>query len=256
MRELYSQYRKWAKGRYRGGDGVLVASDSTQEWLLPWWYENYHRHNHYPITWIDLGLTPQMRKWCEERGELVILQIADIFVSSQEELSPDDYALWEERFGTAFWKCRNAWFKKPAAILQSPYERTIWLDTDCEVRGSVTPIFEFCNPFSMRKIAHLSPFGDPIYNSGVLPYRWGIPCFEKWACLSFDANEKYMGDQDILSQIIVDEKISIPELPDSYHRYYRVDPEEGALIIHWLGSNGKRILEHKMIKERLTVFGI
>ena len=253
MNAIYPEYRKWPKERYRGGDGILVGSDSVQEWLLPWWHRNYIRHNSYPITWIDLGMSPQMRSWCKERGELVVLRIADIFVKPREEVSTENQALWEDRFGVAFWNCREAWFKKPAAFLQTPYERTIWIDSDCEIKGSIAPLFEYCKlptPISMRSTPHLSPTGALIYNSGVVPYRWGLSYMEKWVDWSFESNEEYMSDQDILSEIIFQEGHPIKELSNVYHRF-RSEPTEDAVIVHWTGSNGKRMIEHQLIKERL-----
>ena len=250
---LYPEYRKWYAQRYRGGDGILIGSDSTQEWLLPWWHQNYIRHNSHPITWIDFGLTPEMHAWCKKRGNVIVIRIADIFVAPQEELSADCYSLWEERFGKAFWSCRDVWFKKPAAFLQTPYERTIWIDADCEIKGSIAPLFDLCNPpipFAMRSTPHRSPAGDLIYNSGVVPYRWGLLLMEKWVEMAFESNNSFMGDQDILSQIIADDKIPIREIPDTYHRF-RNEPEEGAILIHWTGANGKKVIEHRWIKERL-----
>ena len=73
---------------------------------------------------------------------------------------------------------------------------------------------------------------------------------EKWVEISFESTETFMGDQDVLSQIVADEKIPIREISDVYHRF-RSEPEEGSIIYHWTGANGKKVIEHKLVKERL-----
>ena len=253
MTVLYREYRKWPSDLYRGEDGVLVGADAAQEWLLPWWWKHYTLHNSHPVSWVDLGLSPSMRDWCKDRGELLVLRIADIFVASREEIAPQYASQWEEQFGITFWQCRNAWFKKPAALLQTPYERTLWIDVDCEIRGSLTPLFALCDPpisISMRIDRYSTSAGDPIYNSGVISNRRGLPLMENWAELAFDCNAQFMGDQDILSHIIAKEKVSVRPLPSIYHRF-RSEEEEGAIIIHWTGPHGKQAIQHKLIQEHL-----
>ena len=117
--KIYLEYRRWGKKRVPDGDGVLLGSDSAQEWLLPWWWEHYSQFNHHPVTWVDLGMTEKMQNWCRERGSLIRLRVADIFVTPQEEIAEKDAAYWENVCGFAFWNCRNAWFKKPLAFLQT-----------------------------------------------------------------------------------------------------------------------------------------
>jgi len=251
---LYPEYRKWNPKRFRGGDGVLVGSDSAQEWLLPWWWDHYKRHNHHPVAWIDLGLSEKMKDWCRERGELIRLLIADIFVASKEEVAPSNVAYWERSDGMNFWNCRNAWFKKPFSILQTPFQRTLWIDSDCEIRGSIAPLFDLADHpsgLALRPEEFPSKKGDILYNSGVIPYRWGLPLIEQWASRAMDENHQFIGDQDVLSQILVDQKIEIGELPEIYNRS-RLQTEEGALILHWHGLNGKKVIESKLIQQRLS----
>jgi hypothetical protein len=250
--DIYPQYRKWPD-KIPCGDGILVGSDLAQEWLLPWWWDNYRKHNDHPVTWVDLGMTEKMRDWCRERGELIRLLVADIFVAPQEEVSPENTAYWQEHYGTSFWACRDAWFKKPAAFLQTPYQRTIWIDSDCEVRGPLTPLFDYADhPSGISLCEDLYPLRrtPPVYNSGVVVYRWGLPLITTWAKLAFDKSAHFMGDQDILSKAIHDHKIDIVPFSGAYNRSRR-DPEEGAIVVHFHGSNGKKMIQAQLICSRL-----
>src|SRR5690606_10167073 len=105
-------------------DGVLVGSDLTLEWALPWWWERYKTYNTHPVAFVDMGLCFEMKEWCKQRGELIRLKIVDF----TEEVEPKLAQEWEEKTGTQFWGSRGAWFKKPFACLSSPFERTLWID--------------------------------------------------------------------------------------------------------------------------------
>ena len=141
-------------------------------------------------------MTKEMKKWCEERGVLIPLFVPDIFVPVKSEMHPDLVAKSEEEFGTLFWSCRNAWFKKPLACLQTPFERSIWIDLDCEVRGGLGGLFE-----SYGESLSLTRYPGA-YNSGVIIFQHGVPIFEKWADLSLDQNHLFRGDEDVLNWIL------------------------------------------------------
>ena len=62
--EWYKQYSRWRTEGLKEGDGVIVGSDYSQEWLLPWWWENYTKHNRYPVTFVDFGLSQEPIELC------------------------------------------------------------------------------------------------------------------------------------------------------------------------------------------------
>lgn len=51
--------------------GIIVGCDQGQEWLMSWWWSHYRKHNKYPVTFADFGLSDRARKWCSERGEVM-----------------------------------------------------------------------------------------------------------------------------------------------------------------------------------------
>jgi hypothetical protein len=82
--------------------GIIVGSDQTQEWLLPWWWKNYARHNTYPVVFVDFGMSLEKKAWCREHGTLVPLRIFD-FATESTDIAPTLVQEWEHQFGTTFW---------------------------------------------------------------------------------------------------------------------------------------------------------
>lgn len=230
-------------------EGIIVGSDRMQEWLLPWWWENYHKHNHYPVAFFDFGLSEAMKQWCQARGSLLKLPLADIFIKDREEVHPSIASKWESQYGETFWNSRKTWFKKPFACLRSPFEKTVWLDLDCEVLGPLDFLFQSCNHPSGIALAR-----DRIastYNSGVVAFRRGAAIIQEWATQSLNKTDAFRGDQDLLSQIIADRKLSICELPPIYNWNvgYGINPD--TVICHWLGDAGKQALRNQLILNNL-----
>lgn len=230
--------------------GILVGSNARQEWLLSWWWENYHRHNSYPVSFVDFGLSEEKKRWCKERGQLIPLRMPPLFVKDRNEVSPTLVEEWESRFPDLFWESREAWFKKPQACLQSPYKKTIWIDLDCEVVKPLEDLWKLRGIALAKDHAALAP-RFPIYNSGVIIFQNNHPLIVEWAKQSIEKNEFFRGDQDLLSQIIAEKKHPICELPAIYN--WSVGDGESAevAIYHWLGEAAKSALRNKLILEAL-----
>ena len=251
---LYSAYRRWGKCCHNGQAGIIVGADLTQEWILPWWWKRYQRFNSHPVAFFDLGMSLEMKAWCKERGIYIHLPVADIFVADKEQVEEQKIDEWEQGHGKQFWPSRNAWFKKPLACLQTPFQRTIWIDLDCEIRGSLDRLFEFCeHPSRIAMAREIQEQAEraPLYNSGVIVFQRGIPLFEEWADDAIDRNHLFSGDQNALSQRIFDEHIKIGELPLIYN-WSRCNPDNpDAVILHWHGVHGKKIISHQIWEEQL-----
>lgn len=245
---LYPQYRTWRTEKIRKEDGVLVATDIGLEWMLPWWWEHYSRHNSHPVAFVDFGMSEEARQWCRERGEFIPLRVADIFVAEQEEVEASYVQEWEKHFGTNFWPSRRAWFKKPLACLQSPFHRTLWLDLDCEVRGSIAPLFAFSDhPIGIALCKERwKKRCMPIYNSGVIVFRRNLLLIEDWANESFANNHQFRCDQELLSHLITEQKIEVNELPELMNWTLCNGKNPDALIYHWQGYQGHKGIRHQM----------
>lgn len=238
--------------------GILLASNAKQEWMLPWWWENYQKHNTFSVTFIDLGLSEEGRRFCEGKGNLVP------FIHAQNPLKstdPEIASRWEEIYGGVLWKeTRPCWHKKPFALLQTPYEYTIWLDTDCEVRSSLHPLFSqiekseriVIRPSPKKILDHATRHtllleGEMLFNSGVIGYRKHSPEILAWAKATSERGEGFFGDDQILSRIIHENGWSVTVLDPSYNRQELEEGQQpGTKISHWAGQSGKFFISLKM----------
>ncbi|MBP9840932.1 MAG: hypothetical protein KBC64_00725 [Simkaniaceae bacterium] len=245
---LYAPYRRWNVRECLAKEGIVVGTDLSQEWLLPWWWDHYHRYNDYPVTFVDFGMSFEMKTWCQAHGTLLPLHVADIFVASKEEIGASLVPEWEHQFGKEVWSFRQAWFKKPLACLQSPYQYSIWIDLDCEIRGPLNALFSFCQGeegFAIAKEVY-QPKENNTHNSGVFVFKRGIDLIEQWANLSFEVNDVCVGDQNTLSRLLAKDPDLFAELPLIYNWSRSCEDNPEALIFHWHGPHGKKAIAYQM----------
>lgn len=227
-------------------NGIVVGADVTQEWLLPWWWEHYRRHNNYPVAFIDFGMSSQMKDWCKDRGQHIPLRIAD-FAAERDQIDPALVDEWEDNFGTQCWDCRNVWFKKPLACLKSPFEKTVWIDLDCEIRKPLKPLFRR-QGLAMARDQAVEPY--PVYNSGVIVFDQGsLPLIKEWAKRCVERHSLFRGDQEVFSHMIAERGVEIYELPLRYNwsRCREISPD--TVIHHWHGNIGKFIIRNLLWRE-------
>lgn len=223
-------------------DGIIVGSNQTLEWALPWWLKHYQEHNHHPVAFIDLGLSYEMKEWCKKNGHHIPLRVVDF----ADHIADGLREVWRKESGIQFEEARNSWFKKPLALLKSPFDRTIWIDVDCEVRGDLSPLFEFADGFAMAK--EQTPYEHlfTMYNSGVIAYRKNHPLIHQWAEWCQNKNHLFRGDQEAFSKMLDEKKIEIAELPAIFN-WSRMNPDNSnALIQHWHGNHGKFVIRSQL----------
>lgn len=244
--------------------GILIAVDEKQEWLLPWWWSNYTQENSLPVAIVDLGMSAQARAWCKERASVLDFDSDASYIKRREEFPEEKRQDWEEIYGETVWQARQAWFKKPFAMLKTPFKTTLWLDLDCEVLGPLLPLFEML-PESEEMGIVREPLirqgnpalllGEVLYNSGVVLYRQNSSLLTRWAEESQSSNELFWNDQLALSRLIFTEKFSVHELPAIYNHHLSSGIFPNAVIIHWLGSWGKAyIRKHGGLRETLRTY--
>lgn len=230
--------------------GVVVGCDQKQEWLLPWWWEHYSEHNSYPVAFADFGMTPQALDWCRKKGLCLELSFPKIFHEEEIELSEKNR--WEERYGKGIWFSRSAWFKKPLALLNCPFSSGLWIDLDCQINGSLEPLFNSLafdaeigvvkEPLFIQEYEETKGFllpGEINYNAGVIVFRQNSPILHRWIEEAIVCNDKYVGDQPALNRAIFKYKPSLAELPSEYNWLRVMGPNPDALIYHFTGGSGK-----------------
>ena len=155
------------------------------------------------------------------------------------------------------WNARKAWFKKPLGFLQTPFQWTLWLDLDCEVLDSLNPLFEdpttqlamVKEPSSsleaQYKLNLLTP-GTLVYNSGVLFYPHGYPLLTHLAQVAESQSKFFMGDQDLLANLLHAKPNCVKELSNIYNWRIAEGFNPEAIIIHWVGVFGKNQLKMRL----------
>lgn len=242
--------------------GVLVGCDYKQEWLLPWWWDHYTKNNAFPIAFFDFGLSEEGRAWCKSKGTLIDLT---------SEITPTDRSLLDEKTIQAFeltcgknlWAVRSSWLKKPFALSMAPFSINLWIDTDCEIKGSLLPLFK-----RLKKDTEIAIVKDPSqaserllpneidYNSGVILFHKNAE-FIKHAIKQLLLHEnKFPGDQNALSRAIYLHNPSLIELPKKYNTRFDEEASSDVLIRHYCGGPGKIEILNNLPKTYFQGIGI
>lgn len=231
-------------------NGIVCGADAAQEWLLDWWWRRYKQWNDFPVAFADFGMTEQAKQWCRERGELIALDLDPSIGFSKSRVAKDCAKQWEERYyGEQLWTIRKAWFKKPFALLHAPFQKGIWIDLDCEILGSLLPLFSHCNAQTPIALVREYP-ADPlaplstgaIYNGGVIAFTHGASLIQAWADSARDSSHLFLSDDRLLSHLIEKHKAPIAELDPIYNWTIGKGLNLNAVIMHWMGAGGKELI--------------
>jgi len=229
----------WHESHFQGGDGIVVAADENQEWFLKWWWENYSKHNTYPVTFFDIGMSKSARHWCESKGNVLSFSFPKNWIKDKKYIDPQAIKEWELRYQGNLWEGRKQWFSKPYILLQSPYQRSIWMDLDCEVRNSLKKLFDFCNEGDGFSVLKLELPDSDIYSAGVIVSRRYSPVVKKWAENIYKDNAKHFGDENILIELLSKEKYKITPYSLLYNWPTFIPQNVDTVIRHHIGGYGK-----------------
>ena len=225
--------------------GILIAADQAAEDLIPWWWKNYSRFNDRPVAIVDFGMSEQSKVWCRKRMEVIPLQEQDSFVVPKDKIAPNRVEEWKGRYSGKLWRSREAWFKKPMACLLSPFELSLWLDLDTEVCASLNILFAEWESGIELAIVRGEPWFSryQIFNSGVFLFHQESSFLKEWNRLCQEKNEAVMGDQDILTELILEGKIPFKELSPLYNWLMFAGFRPGIVIAHWACGWGKEYIK-------------
>ena len=158
----------------------LTGSDHNLQDLIPWWVECVRKHNpDIHITIADFGLTDSAKDWIKHNVNHIIVY----------DRHPD-----------------LAWFLKPQAMVDCPYEYTCWLDLDCEMVAPVPEIFDFPTEDKMA-LTQDAVRGNSDHNQG---FWWAVgvnvvkgkpQILKDWARNTTN-NKDLRGDQEVLHKMI------------------------------------------------------
>jgi hypothetical protein len=220
--------------------GVVVAADRGAEWLLSWWWECYSKHHNKPVAFIDFGMSDEAKAWCKERGQLIPFAEQSDFVTPKDKLGIKEQLRWESIYGPKVWDARKTWFKKPLAMLQSPFQRSVWLDLDCEVCRPIDAIFEGIGPGILGAV-RVDNRGS--YNSGVIVFDKDSGLLRAWADACLKKSKRVIGDENLLSQLIRKNQFPFKELSRDFNWMMGWGYQPDLKIAHWAANWGKFCIE-------------
>lgn len=225
--------------------GVMIGSDYNTEWLIPWWWNYYSRYNNLPVTLVDFGMSSKMVKWARKVVNVVPCQMAQLAVTQKKTVAKKVIRKWEKNYTGDLWVAREAWFKKPQAFLQTPYDLTLWIDTDCEICGSLKPIFEEWDGTAELALVKEERFRNHIeYNTGVVIFKKNAPFLDQWAERCLKDHHRLMGDQNVLTEMLMTGKIPFRELDPIYNWVMYKGVNLAAVVNHWVSGWGKAYVRH------------
>lgn len=202
----------------------ITGCDSNTEWMLPWFVENFKKHN--------------------PDANLVIYDFG-MEVSYYPELRKSLRGNYSE-----------GWFKKPAAMLAASKlaDNVCWLDTDCHVQGPIEDIFNYVEPNKLAMVEDV-PWskrrGEKWHNSGVVAFNNVPNILSEWAAAI--TRDPQVGDQEVLHLLVREgmrRMIHITDLPRKYNTL-RLDVVDGTVpsdmvVMHWTGKKGKEEIRKMM----------
>jgi len=197
---------------------VITGCDAKTEWQLEWFIDNYKQHNRTNIVLCDFGMTESFR----ERIKYHFSAVMDLTQIPEA-----------------------GWFKKPFAIYNSPSKKTLWLDTDCEVKANVKPLFNMMVPGKLNMVED-KPWteirGEIWHNSGVVGVMGRPDILRRW-CAATRENQN-VGDQEVLHSLLnpITRLGSINDYPFEWN-VMRLATDKGydgpIKIAHHTGKKGK-----------------
>lgn len=236
--------------------GVLAGCDQGQEWLLPWFFSRFRASNPTcPIAFVDFGMTKNTRSWCEERGALIAVEDVPPAADASGFLFEEERWIEHPFTPSAMTLKQRLFFRKPLALLRSPFERTLWLDLDCQVRANLDPLFSlplsssglaaapagtflFAKNLTQSKIFYLSKF-----NCGVVLIEKSSLLLQEWAALS-RGPISFWTDEGSLAFVSNQKQMPVKQMPKIYNWPVAWGANESALVYHWIGERAKSDLKH------------
>ena len=168
--------------------GILIGCDQTQEQLLPFWYQNFRAFNDFPVAILDLGMSQEGRKRAEKIARII---------SVEQNYHTKPLTKIKNKSQRYF----NQFVQKPCYIKtlnlhKTPFQNTIWLDTDTEVRGYLGHLFDMTNNASgfasnifkncVQKAAQKKGIISPneTYYSSMIAYTKDSPVIDAWQAIT------------------------------------------------------------------------
>lgn len=218
-------------------NSFVTGCDKNTEWQLEWFIRLFREHNpKEKLIIADFGMK-------KETAALAKKEADDFFVMDTVTT--------------------RGWFLKPKTLIATRAKNKIWIDTDCEVLGNLSGIWNLLEPDKLNMVED-RPWtkrrgGDIWHNSGIIGVIGNPVILHSWA-VNCDTKHGLPGDQEVLHAMVGGNKLKmiswINSLPHKYNTL-RLDfldniNVKNPLVVHHTGEKGNLVIKKqikKMIKE-------
>lgn len=231
----------------------MTGCNAEQEWMLKWWWKHYSKHNDYPVTFCDFGMSPSAKRWCASKGKVLSFDPTTIPVTNHT------HSDWGTKASQSVWNRRAVWFAKALILKNTPYEKTVWTDLDCEVLKSIAPLFElaeskdgFAIAYDNEENAHLARKNKiidsktPMLQVGVLAFKKNSPIIPAWIDYCMQNLDTEISEQTALSHLQAKKPFDITILSNKYNWLVPENSSPHTVINHHTGASRKRKLLAEM----------
>jgi len=244
--------------------GILTGCDKRHEWMLKWWWTHYSRYNTYPVVFCDFGMTKSARTWCASKGQIFVSDLSDRWIAADDQIDSRLLKIWEILHSKGSRQFRKTWFSKPFVCSHTPFDQTIWIDLDAQVKKPLAPFFialkkssegfALCRDtprgYYLRLYLGILKQCESAYQAGVFVYAKNSPVIKKWQDNCKERNHLFFSDQDVLNRTIQEERFNVYELSSDYNYIpgYIDLLDSDPLIIHYVTPIGKTSILKKIGK--------
>lgn len=214
---------------------VLIGTDTNQQEMTWYWLQRF-------------------KELCPD----IPVQLANFGTTSLFREDVIENCLVDEILHIDGGKDRKAWFKKPAAMMSSKSETTLWLDTDTEILSDISDIFDLAqdDKLGLVRDQYYCRVDRAQFNTGLVLFKGKPQLLRDWAETIEHSNMR--GDQEVLHAYLsksgqFDSHPNVYTLPDKYNyvrlEYEKVPDLNDLRVIHWTGPKGKRVIMEKLLND-------
>lgn len=186
------------------------------------------------VAFIDLGMDTKGKSWAKKRGLYID---RSTHVSQFKEKEPPAFLIkkWKEIMQGDISIFRPYWFAKPLALCCTPFQHTLYLDVDCEVKAPLEDVFlsleandcALCQEsFAWHELLVQQGLKSPLertWNSGVIAYHCHCPSLG-----GFDAQ------YDLVQQLAMTGRIPIIPIRVYAHSSIRVEDQDNRIFCGYI----------------------
>ncbi len=197
--------------------GILVAVDLHSEWLLAGWYAAYSLYNTYPIAFVNCGMSKKALAWAQEKGTVI-----------QPSLGGKRGSI------------------KPLILQLSPFKTTIWIELNCEVRSSLSCLFEELEEGKDMGLCLERDDKGVLFNSGVIVFKQNAALLNLWTENSL--KNQTIEDKYFFTSLLETEGSRLKELKPIYNWLPMWGDNPAATILYWPIKTGKLFINPSQVK--------